>query len=98
LRRVARLYHFSKDMPCPHSRDGALCGRRACAKAAQGRLGHAAMKLIMFYVVFVLIGESLAYLIGRTVEIWSKAASLPVFLACFFLVFWAAWRLAVRVT
>lgn len=55
------------------------------------------MKLIVFYVVFVLIGESLAYFIGRTVEIWSKAASLPV-LACFFLVFWAAWRLAVRVT
>jgi hypothetical protein len=40
------------------------------------------MKLIVFYVVFVLIGESLAYFIGRTVEIWSKAASLPVFLAC----------------
>ncbi len=56
------------------------------------------MKLIMFYVVFVLIGESLAYFVGRTVEIWSKAASLPVFLACFFLVFRAAWRLAVRVT
>ena len=69
-----------------------LCEGRA------GRLGHAAMKLIVFYVVFVLIGESLAYFIGRTVEIWSKAASLPIFLACFFLVFWAAWRLAVRVT
>ena len=56
------------------------------------------MKLIAFYVVFVLIGESLAYFVGRTVEIWSKAASLPGFLACFFLVFWGAWRLAVRVT
>jgi len=45
------------------------------------------MKLIAFYVVFVLIGESLAYFVGRTVEIWFKAASLPVFLACFFLIF-----------
>ena len=73
-------------------RELSLCERRAVV------MGHAAMKLIMFYVVFVLIGESLAYFVGRTVEIWSKAASLPVFLACFFLVFWAAWRLAVRVT
>lgn len=64
----------------------------------RGHWGQAAMKLIAFYVVFVLIGESLAYFVGRTVEIWSKAASLPVFLACFFLVFWAAWRLAVRMT
>ena len=50
------------------------------------------------YVGFVAIGETFAYFIGRTVEFWSKAASVPVFLACFFFVFWAAWRLAVRVT
>lgn len=56
------------------------------------------MKLIAAYVVFVLIGEAIAYGIGRTVEHWSPATSLPVFLACFFVVFWAAWRLAVRVT
>ena len=56
------------------------------------------MKLLVFYVGFVVIGETFAYFIGRTVEFWSKAASLPVFLACFFFVFWAAWRLAVHVT
>ncbi len=56
------------------------------------------MKLIAFYVVFVVIGEVIAYFIGRSVEHWSEAASLPVFLACFFLVFGIAWRLAVRVT
>ena len=55
------------------------------------------MKLIAVYVVFVLIGEGLAYLIGRSVEHWSVSASLPVFLACFFFVFWAAWRLAIRI-
>ena len=57
-----------------------------------------AMKLIAYYVVFVLIGETIAYFIGRSVEHWSAPASLPAFLACFFIVFWGAWRLAIRVT
>jgi hypothetical protein len=57
-----------------------------------------AMRLLVYYVVFVLVGMVAAYLIGRAVEQWSAGASLPVFLACFFFVFWAAWRLAVRVT
>jgi hypothetical protein len=56
------------------------------------------MKLIAVYVVFVLVGEAVAYGVGRTVEHWSAAASLPAFLASFFFVFWVAWRLAVRVT
>ena len=56
------------------------------------------MKLIVAYVAFVLIGEFVAYLIGRTVEAWSPTASLPVFLACFFIVFGVAWHLAIRVT
>jgi hypothetical protein len=56
------------------------------------------MKLIAAYVVFVLIGELMAYGIGRIVEHWSETASLPVFLACFFVVFWGAWKLAIRVT
>jgi len=56
------------------------------------------MKLIAVYVGFVIVGEALAYFIGRTVEVWSKGASLPVFLACFFFVFWGAWRLAIRVS
>lgn len=55
------------------------------------------MKLIAVYVVFVLVGEAIAYFVGRSVEFWSATASLPVFLACFFFVFWAAWRLAIRV-
>lgn len=56
------------------------------------------MRLLAVYVVFVIIGEGIAYVIGRTVEHWWATASLPVFLACFFVVFWAAWKLAVRVT
>jgi len=45
------------------------------------------MRLIAFYVAFVLFGEGIAYFVGRGVEQWSAPASLPVFLACFFFVF-----------
>jgi hypothetical protein len=56
------------------------------------------MKLIAAYVILVIIGEGIAYGIGRAVEHWSEPLSLPVFLACFFVVFWGAWRLAIRLT
>lgn len=56
------------------------------------------MRIISFYVVFVLIGDVASYLIGRSVESWSEPASLPTFLFCFFAVFWIAWRLAVKIT
>ena len=56
------------------------------------------MKLIAVFVVFVLIGDVVAYGVGRTVEQWSETWSLPAFLTMFFIVFWGAWRLAIRVT
>ncbi len=57
------------------------------------------MKLIAVYIVFVLIGDTGSYAIGRTMEYWlTQSLSLTVFLACFFVVFWLAWVLAVRVT
>jgi len=57
------------------------------------------MKLIAVYVALVLVGEAIAYSIGRSVEVfWSQSASLPIFLGCFFIVFWAAWRAAVKLT
>lgn len=56
------------------------------------------MQILSFYIVFVLLGDLGSYAIGRTVEQWSPTASLPAFLACFFIVFWLAWLLAMRVT
>jgi hypothetical protein len=56
------------------------------------------MQLIIFYVGFVLLGELASVAIARSVEVWSKSASLPVFLVCFFLVFAIAWKLAVKLT
>jgi hypothetical protein len=93
MRRDARLYHFPLAHAFPsyqHSSYARLHGELIGAPPA--------MKLIAYYVVFVLIGETIAYFIGRSVEHWSAPASLPVFLACFFIVFWGAWRLAIRVT
>lgn len=55
------------------------------------------MRLIAVYCFFVVLGEGIAYVLGRTVEMWSPSASMPVFLGCFFAVFWGAWRLAVQV-
>ena len=56
------------------------------------------MQILVVYIVLVIIGEFGAYVVGRTVEMWSPAASLPAFLTCFFLVFGLAWMLAVRLT
>ena len=56
------------------------------------------MQILSFYIVFVLLGDLGSYAIGRTVEQWSPAASLPAFLTCFFVVFWLAWLLAMRAT
>ena len=92
--RVACLYHFF-GLPV-FSGWGPI--QSGLNRPARGFDGAFAMRLLAYYIVFVLVGMVAAYLIGRAVEQWSASASLPVFLACFFFVFWAAWRLAVRVT
>jgi len=57
------------------------------------------MKLIAFYVAFVIVGDAISYVVGRSAEQFtSQSLSLTIFLACFFLVFWLAWVLAVKVT
>lgn len=57
----------------------------------------AGMKLIAVYIGFVLVGELIAYGLGRAVEQIEPAASMPIFLGLFFFNFWAAWQLAIRV-
>jgi hypothetical protein len=56
------------------------------------------MKLIAVYIGLVLVGDFIAYGVGRTVESFAPTASLPIFLGLFFLVFWAGWKAAVRLT
>ena len=57
------------------------------------------MQLIIYYVVFMIIGDLASYFIGLVTE-WEfgQQASLIVFLALYFLFLWIAWLLAVRVT
>ena len=56
------------------------------------------MAVILIYVVFVLIGDSVAVAICSMVERFSESASLLAFFALFILVFWLAWRAALYVT
>ncbi len=59
------------------------------------------MKLIVYYVTFIIIGDLADYFIGLGVEhFWpgAKQLSLVVFLSLYFLVLWLGWVLAVRLT
>jgi hypothetical protein len=54
--------------------------------------------LIVFYCIFMVVGDLAAYFIGLGVERAWPAASLPVFLFLYFLFLWVSWILAVKVT
>jgi hypothetical protein len=57
------------------------------------------MTLIFWYLGFMILGDFLAYFIGRFVEYeWGSYASLVVFLALYFVSLWIAWLLSVWVT
>jgi hypothetical protein len=57
------------------------------------------MQLLVYYVVFVAVGDFAAYLTGYLVErFWGSTPSLVVFLGLYFLLLWVAWVIAVKVT
>jgi membrane protein implicated in regulation of membrane protease activity len=57
------------------------------------------VQLIVYYVVFMIVGDLAAYFIGLVVEgSFGSQASLIVFLTLYFLFLWISWLLAVRVT
>jgi len=57
------------------------------------------MRLIVYYLVFMIAGDFAAYFVGLAVEYeWGSHASLIVFLALYFLFLWVAWLLAVWMT
>src|SRR5512147_225561 len=60
---------FYAAFPCPLSPDGSLCKSRMGAAIGASQ----PMKLLVFYIVFVAIGEAIAYAAGKTVELWSPA-------------------------
>lgn len=56
------------------------------------------MKLIAVYAVLVALGETVAFGLGEFIEVTYPSASLLAFLAMTFMMLWAAWVVAVRVT
>jgi cation transporter-like permease len=56
------------------------------------------VQLIVYYVVFMVAGDFVDYVIGLAVErVWPQA-SLLTFLLLYFVSLWVAWLLAVRMT
>jgi hypothetical protein len=60
--------------------------------------GRTAMYLLAVYTGLLTVGEFGAYLLGRQIETFAPAWSLTIFLEMFFFMFWAMWRVAVRIT
>ncbi len=57
------------------------------------------MQLIIYYVVFMIVGDLGAYVTGLVTErIFGSQVSLIVFLTLYFLFLWISWVLAVWVT
>ena len=56
------------------------------------------MSLLIVYVMLVIAGDFVAYFIGLGIERTVPVASLPAFLAMYFLFLWVAWVIAVRIT
>ena len=57
------------------------------------------MMLIVWYVLFMIIGDFISYFLGAVIErLWGSQASLVAFLALYFMTLWMAWVLAVWMT
>ena len=56
------------------------------------------MALLAVYLALMIVGDVVAYFIGLAIERAFPVASLPAFLAMYFVFLWIAWVIAVRVT
>jgi hypothetical protein len=57
------------------------------------------MRLLLVFLITLAIGQSISIGLGLLVERhWSPYAGLVTFIACYFAMFWLAWRVAVRAT
>jgi hypothetical protein len=56
------------------------------------------MLLLVVYLGLMITGDIAAHLIGLVIERNAPAASLPAFLAMYFVFLWVAWVIAVRIT
>jgi ATP/ADP translocase len=56
------------------------------------------MKLITYYIVLSTVGDVIAAFVCLGIEKVVPWISMPIFLALFFLILWAAWIAAVKMT
>lgn len=56
------------------------------------------MQLMFVYAIVLVVAEAIAVGLGEVVEIYFPGASLLAFMALFFVMLWAAWIIAVRLT
>lgn len=57
------------------------------------------MVLLVTYLICLIIGQAITVAIGLSIDwFYSPGLSLPVSIALYFLMFWIAWRVAVRIT
>jgi hypothetical protein len=66
---------------------------------AFGHRGATQMGLLIAYIGTLLVGQSISVGIGLLVDRYhSSYGGLMVFIALYFFMFWAAWRIAVKLT
>lgn len=57
------------------------------------------MSLLLTYLICLIVGQALTITIGLSIDrFYSPTVSLPVSIFLYFLMFWIAWKLAVRLT
>jgi len=56
------------------------------------------MSLLVYYVALLLAADAVAVLLCLWIEMFSPAASMPIFIGLYFVILWAAWVVAVRLT
>jgi hypothetical protein len=57
------------------------------------------MRLLVVFIISLFVGQSISVGLGLLVEHHSTPyTGLVTFIACYFAMFWVAWRLAVRIT
>lgn len=56
------------------------------------------MALLLVYLALMIVGDVVAYFLGLMIERVYPVASLPAFLAMYFLFLGVTWMLAVRIT
>lgn len=59
---------------------------------------HSGIIALCAYLAFAIVGEVIAYFVGRQIEIYFPAWSLMAFLTMFLAALFIAWPLAVMVT